>query len=93
MSFTGADQVVPPLVERENQMRVLQVDAALAPGSLASEVHPAPPAEQAKFTRAAKPRYASQEANRAALNQAIGNAMSQPAGASGGYSAGGGYSP
>jgi len=44
-----------------------------------SEIHPAPPPEEAKFIRAPKPKYASQEANRAALNQMIGGAISQPA--------------
>jgi hypothetical protein len=59
-----------------------------------SEINPAPPPEEAKFVRAPKPKYASQEANRAALNQAIGGmvggAMSQPA-AAGGYGTQGGY--
>src|SRR5262249_46974428 len=48
-----------------------------------SEIHPAPPPEEAKFVRAPKPKYASQAKNREALNQAIGGmgggAMSQPA--------------
>lgn len=59
-----------------------------------SEIHPAPPPEEAKFVRAPKPKYASQEANRAALNEAIGGAvggaMSQPA-PGGGYGTQGGY--
>ena len=38
--ITAGAQVAPPSVERENQMRVLQVDAALEPGSLAAAVHP-----------------------------------------------------
>ncbi len=64
-----------------------------------AEINPAPPAEKANFTRAPKPRYASQEANRAALDQAvggmIGDAMSQPAatGPAGGYLTKGSYSP
>jgi len=44
-----------------------------------SEIRPAPPAEEAKFIRAPKPKYASQDANRAAINQMIGGAISQPA--------------
>jgi hypothetical protein len=60
------------------------------------EIRPASPAEKANFTRAPKPRYASQDANRAAVDQAvggmIGDAMSRPA-ATGGYQAQGGYSP
>jgi hypothetical protein len=79
-----------------------------APGSLArikalggkvpapSEIRPAPPAEAGKFTRAPKPRFASQAANRAAVNQALGgmlgNAVQQPAGSGSGYGQGG-YSP
>jgi hypothetical protein len=59
-----------------------------------SEINPAPPAEEAKFVRAPKPKYASQEANRAALNEAlggmVGGAVSAPAGG-GGYGNGGGY--
>jgi len=59
-----------------------------------SEINPAPPAEEAKFVRAPKPKYASQAANRAALNEAtggmVGGAMSQPA-AAGGYGNQGGY--
>jgi hypothetical protein len=59
-----------------------------------SEINPAPPPEEAKFTRAPKPKYASQEANRAALNNAlggaVGNAASAPAAGGGGY---GGRSP
>jgi len=37
-----------------------------------SEISPAPPPDEAKFTRVPKPKYASQAANRAALNQAVG---------------------
>jgi hypothetical protein len=52
-----------------------------------SEIHPAPPPQEAKFTRAPKPKYASQAATRAALNEAmsgaVGGAMSQPAGGGG----------
>jgi hypothetical protein len=59
----------------------------------AAEINPAPPAEEAKFVRAPKPKYASQDANRAALNEAIGGAvggaMTQPGG--GGYGNQGGY--
>jgi hypothetical protein len=59
-----------------------------------SEINPAPPPEEAKFVRAPKPKYASQKASRAALNEAIGGmvggAMSQPA-AAGGYGTQGGY--
>jgi hypothetical protein len=62
-----------------------------------SEIHPAPPPEEAKFVRAPKPKYASQAANRDALNQAIGGmvggAMSQPAGGGGGYGGGAPYAP
>lgn len=64
-----------------------------------AEIRPAPPAEKAHYTRSPKPRYASQEANRAALNQTlgemIGNAMSQPApnGPAVNYPGGGAYSP
>jgi hypothetical protein len=64
-----------------------------------SEINPAPPAEEAKFTRPPKPKYASQEATRAALNQAlggmIGSAASQPAsnGPANGYRNRGSYSP
>ncbi len=43
LSITGVDQVVPPLLERENQMRVLQVEATFEPGSLAAAVQPASP--------------------------------------------------
>ena len=56
-----------------------------------SEIKPAPPPTEAKFTRVPKPKYASQEANRAAMIQAlggmVGSAASQPAGggATGGY--------
>jgi hypothetical protein len=61
-----------------------------------SEINPAPPAEAAKFSRPPKPRYASQGANRAALNQAlggmIGGAMSGPA-PNGNYRNKGAYSP
>jgi len=53
-----------------------------------SEINPAPPASEAKFTRVPKPKYASQAAQRAALNEAIGGAMSQPSATGGG---GGGY--
>jgi hypothetical protein len=60
-----------------------------------SEINPAPPAEEAKFVRAPKPRYASQAANRAALNEAVGGmvggAMSPPAAAGGYGNQGGGY--
>ena len=41
--ITGAAQVAPPSVERANQMRVLQVEAALVPGSLAAVVQPVAP--------------------------------------------------
>jgi hypothetical protein len=64
-----------------------------------AEINPAPPAEKANFTRAPKPRYASQEATRAAVDQAlggmVGDAMSRSAAPSpaGGYQAGGAYSP
>jgi len=36
-------QLVPPLVERANQMRVLQLDEAFEPGSLEPEVQPLAP--------------------------------------------------
>jgi hypothetical protein len=59
-----------------------------------SEINPAPPAEEAKFVRAPKPKYASQEASRSALNEAlggmVGGALSPPA-AAGGYGTQGGY--
>jgi hypothetical protein len=58
----------------------------------ATEIHPAAPPEEAKFVRAPKPKYASQAANREALNQAIGGAMSQPAGG-GGYGGSAPYAP
>jgi hypothetical protein len=64
-----------------------------------SEINPAPPAEAAKFSRPPKPKYASQEANRAALNQAlggmVGGAMSgqAPNGPTGSYRNKGAYSP
>jgi hypothetical protein len=61
-----------------------------------AEIKPASPAEKGNFTRAPKPRYASQEATRAAVDQAIGgmvgDAMSRPA-ATGGYQTKGAYSP
>ncbi len=41
--MTAGDQVVPPLVERENQMRVLQVEETLVPGSLLAVVQPVAP--------------------------------------------------
>ena len=63
-----------------------------------SEIHPAPPPEEAKFTRVPKPKYASQEANRAALNEAVGGMVGGAAsqgvggmGGGGGYGAQGGY--
>ena len=64
-----------------------------------SEVNPAPPAETANFIRPPKPKYASQEANRAVLNQAlggmIGGAVSRPApnGPNGSYQTKGPYAP
>jgi hypothetical protein len=62
-----------------------------------SEIKPAPPPEEAKFTRAPKPKYASQAANRAAVNEmlggAVGGAMSPPAGGGGGYGGRAPYSP
>jgi hypothetical protein len=64
-----------------------------------AEIRPAPPAEKANYTRAPKPKYASQEANRAALNESlggmIGDAMSRPApsGPAGNYTGGGAYGP
>ena len=63
-----------------------------------SEINPAPPPEEAKFTRVPKPKYASQEANRAALNEAVGGMVGGAAsqgvggmGGGGGYGAQGGY--
>ena len=58
-----------------------------------AEINPAPPPEEAKFTRVPKPKYASQEANRAALNQAIGGMVGGAAtqGGGGGYGSQGGY--
>jgi len=59
-----------------------------------SEINPAPPPEEAKFTRVPKPKYASQEANRAALNQAIGGVVGGAASPGGGGvygNQGGGY--
>jgi hypothetical protein len=60
-----------------------------------SEIKPAPPPEEAKFVRGAKPKYASQAASRAALNEAIGGmvggAAGQPAAGGGGYGNQGGY--
>jgi hypothetical protein len=54
------------------------------------EIRPAPPAEKARYTRAPKPKYASQAANRAALEQELGGMMdaatTRPAPAAGGYS-------
>jgi hypothetical protein len=44
-----------------------------------SEIKPAPPAEKTKLTRAPKPRYASQEANRAALDQSLGGMIQSAA--------------
>jgi len=41
--ITGADQVLPPLDERENQIRVLQVEVVLDPGSLVALVQPVAP--------------------------------------------------
>jgi hypothetical protein len=64
-----------------------------------AEIDPAPPAESAKFSRPPKPKYASQEANRAALNQAlggmVGGAVSGPTpnGPAGNYRSKGAYSP
>jgi hypothetical protein len=62
-----------------------------------SEIKPAPPPEEAKFTRAPKPKYASQAANRAAVNEmlggAVGGAMSPPAGGGGGYGGRAPYAP
>ena len=43
VDLPGADQVAPPSVERENQMRVLQADAVLVPGSLPALVQPVSP--------------------------------------------------
>jgi hypothetical protein len=58
-----------------------------------SEIKPAPPPEEAKFTRVPKPKYASQEANRAALNEAVGGMVGGAAqgGGGGGYGTQGGY--
>ncbi len=41
--LTGAPQVEPPLVERMNQMRLLQVELTLLPGSLPTVLQPASP--------------------------------------------------
>ena len=43
MIFAAALQVVPPSVERENQMRVLQVEVVLVPGSFDAAVQPLSP--------------------------------------------------
>jgi hypothetical protein len=58
-----------------------------------SEINPAPAPEEAKFTRVPKPKYASQEANRAAVNQALGGMVGGAAsqGGGGGYGNQGGY--
>jgi hypothetical protein len=59
-----------------------------------SEIKPAPPPEDAKFTRVPKPKYASQAANRAALNEAVGGMVGGAAaqgGGGGGYGTQGGY--
>lgn len=44
-----------------------------------SEIKPAPPAEKTKLTRAPKPKYASQSANRAALDQSLGGIIQSAA--------------
>ena len=41
--FVAALHVVPPSVERENQMRVLQVEVVLVPGSFDAAVQPLSP--------------------------------------------------
>lgn len=57
-----------------------------------SEISPAPPPDEAKFTRVPKPKYASQAANRAALNQAVGGMVGGAATQGpGGVAGGGGY--
>jgi hypothetical protein len=60
-----------------------------------AEIKPAPPPEKASFTRAPKPKYASQAAARAAMNQAIGGMINQPSPApsGGGYGAAPGRAP
>jgi hypothetical protein len=62
-----------------------------------SEIRPAPPPEEAKFTRAPKPKYASQDANRAALEQSLGgminNAATPPAAGGGSYGGQAPYAP
>ncbi len=41
--LTGVPHEVPPFVERENQMRVLQAEVVEDPGSFEAVVHPVSP--------------------------------------------------
>ena len=57
LSIVAAPHVAPPSVERANQMRVLQVEATLVPGSFAGELHGATPGDAATPVRSVQIAY------------------------------------